>query len=404
MLEKMIVNNEIKDPHQLSDSYLKLSKWQFDYKDQQIKTQVVLNQQQFQKNLIGGGSQLTGEDFDKTIEYCQKATEVVVNNKEAWHYYSQINYEASKFYSICFAESLQKQKEEEALEGQKKAPGHSKILIPEDYGEKIVQMTINLGSKLNSAQRKLGNKYIMHIISSIRGLVQQLYLSDIAQSSESSKTLQNTLRLMKIWFRHGGYEQIDLIVKDGIDKINLKVWITVIPQLIARIDIKNQKIKQLLIDLLERLSQKYPQALIYSLSVSKKSRTKERRESAEAMLSKLKLTQSVLIEQANRVSDELIRAAILLSEMWTEAIEEASRVYFGKYDGEQMINNLKELHKRMEEPPETMNEINFYQGFASDLEEAQLWTSVFQQTKNVADMNYAWDIYLTVFKRIQSKY
>jgi len=45
------------------------------------------------------------------------------------------------------------------------------------------------------------------------------------------------------------------------------------------------------------------------------------------------------------VSEELIRAAILLSETWTEAIEDASRVYFGKYDGETMINNLKDLHK-----------------------------------------------------------
>jgi len=70
------------------------------------------------------------------------------------------------------------------------------------------------------------------------------------------------------------------------------------------------------------------------------------------------------------VSDELIRAAILLSEIWTEAIEDASRIYFNKQDGETMIANLKELHKRMEEAPETMNEINFYQGFASDLEEA----------------------------------
>ena len=177
-----------------------------------------------------------------------------------------------------------------------------------------------------------------------------------------------------------------------------------IPQLIARIDIKELKIKQLLIDLLERLSQKYPQALIYSLSVSKKSKTSERKESAEAMLNKLKLTQGVLIEQANMVSEELIRAAILLSEIWAEAIEDASRVYFGKYDGDLMINNLKDLHKRMEDPPETMNEINFYQGFSSDLEEAQLWTNVYQQTRNPSDMNQAWDIYFNVFKRIQSKY
>ena len=104
------------------------------------------------------------------------------------------------------------------------------------------------------------------------------------------------------------------------------------------------------------------------------------------------------------VSDELIRAAILLSEIWTEAIEDASRVYFGKNDSETMINNLRDLHKMMEKEPETMNEINFYQGFASDLEEAQLWTLQYQKTKNQADMNQAWDIYFNAFKRIQSKY
>lgn len=129
-------------------------------------------------------------------------------------------------------------------------------------------------------------------------------------------------------------------------------------------------IKQLLIDLLERLSQKYPQALVYSLSVSKKSTTQERREAADALINKLKLTQGTLIEQANMVSEELIRAAILLSETWTEAIEEASRVFFTKNDADTMIANLKDLHKMMEKAPETMNEINFYQGFASDLEEA----------------------------------
>lgn len=77
------------------------------------------------------------------------------------------------------------------------------------------------------------------------------------------------------------------------------------------------------------------------------------------------------------VSDELIRAAILLSEIWTEAIEEASRIYFAKNDAETMINNLKDLHRRMERQPETMNEVNFYQGFASDLEEAKLWTQMY---------------------------
>lgn len=55
-------------------------------------------------------SQLTGQDFDKTIRYCKQATEIVKTNNDAWHYFSQINYEASRFYSISFAESIQEEK------------------------------------------------------------------------------------------------------------------------------------------------------------------------------------------------------------------------------------------------------------------------------------------------------
>ena len=41
MLENLIKNNEVKDHSLLSDSYLKLSKWTFDFKDQQVKHSVI---------------------------------------------------------------------------------------------------------------------------------------------------------------------------------------------------------------------------------------------------------------------------------------------------------------------------------------------------------------------------
>lgn len=52
-----------------------------------------------------------------------------------------------------------------------------------------------------------------------------------------------------------------------------------------------------------------------------------------------------------------------------------------------MIASLTEMHEVMEKAPETMNEINFYQGFASDLEEAKMWTDLYEQTKSDADLN-----------------
>lgn len=104
----------------------------------------------------------------------------------------------------------------------------------------------------------LGQKYVYHVVCAIKGLVQQLSLSDQMFSSDTTKTLQNTLRLLKLWFRHGNIFEIEQIVRNGFDKIDLKVWIDVIPQLLARVDIKDPVIRKSLIDLLEKISMKFP--------------------------------------------------------------------------------------------------------------------------------------------------
>ena len=54
-----------------------------------------------------------------------------------------------------------------------------------------------------------------------------------------------------------------------------------IPQLLARIDINDAMIKTTLIELVEKISLKFPQALIYSLSVTQKSTTAKRRQAAD---------------------------------------------------------------------------------------------------------------------------
>ena len=43
-------------------------------------------------------------------------------------------------------------------------------------------------------------------------------------------------------------------MKEGIERIDLKVWIEVIPQLLARIDIKDELIRKSLNELLEKIS------------------------------------------------------------------------------------------------------------------------------------------------------
>lgn len=65
---------------------------------------------------------------------------------------------------------------------------------------------------------------------------------------------------------------------------------------------------------------------------------------------------------AVQVSAELIRMAILWHEMWHEALEEASRLYFGESDVQGMLNVLQPLHQQMANTgPSTLKEIAFIQ-------------------------------------------
>lgn len=75
----------------------------------------------------------------------------------------------------------------------------------------------------------LAKKYVAHVTSEFKGLVQQLFLFAYNHSSSYTKTLQTTLRLLKIWFQHGNIPEIELSLKQGFEKIDLKVWIEVIP-------------------------------------------------------------------------------------------------------------------------------------------------------------------------------
>lgn len=76
---------------------------------------------------------------------------------------------------------------------------------------------------------------MLNVELAIIGLIQSISLG----GSDITKTLQNTLRLLNLWFKHGGIEKICKIIIQGFDKIDIKVWTDVIPQLLARVDIKN---------------------------------------------------------------------------------------------------------------------------------------------------------------------
>lgn len=112
---------------------------------------------------------------------------------------------------------------------------------------------------------------------------------------------------------------------------------------------------------------------------------------------------AVLVEQAMLVSQELIRVAILWEEQWHEALEEASKVYFGDQNVPAMLALLEPLHQGLErrgDAGQTQREASFAQAYGKELREARELCLRYRRSSNMDDLNAAWDLYYQVFRRI----
>lgn len=235
---------------------------------------------------------------------------------------------------------------------------------------------------------------IEHVVPAIQG-----FFKSIALSAGSS--LQDTLRLLTLWFTHGGNSDVNTAVTEGFANVSIDTWLEVIPQLIARINQPNKRVQQSVHNLLADVGRAHPQALVYPLTVAMKSSQNSRRSrSAAQIMDSMRQHSANLVAQADTVSHELIRVAVLWHELWHESLEEASRLYFGDHNIEGMFSALEPLHEQLERGPETLREISFAQAFGRDLKEAQDWCHQYETSRDVNDLNQAWDLYYQVFRRI----
>ncbi|KAI1483190.1 FAT-domain-containing protein [Daldinia eschscholtzii] len=235
---------------------------------------------------------------------------------------------------------------------------------------------------------------INHVVPAVQGFFKSIALS-------SGSALQDTLRLLTLWFAHGGNSEVNAAVTQGFGTVSVDTWLEVIPQLIARINQPNTRVRQSIHNLLADVGRNHPQALVYPLTVAMKSAQSSRRsKSAALIMDSMRAHSAKLVEQADTVSHELIRVAVLWHELWHEGLEEASRLYFGDHNIEGMFATLGPLHELLERGPETLREISFAQTFGRDLTEAREWCRQYESSHDVNDLNQAWDLYYQVFRRI----
>ncbi|KAI5290740.1 phosphatidylinositol kinase- protein kinase tor1 [Ascosphaera acerosa] len=232
-----------------------------------------------------------------------------------------------------------------------------------------------------------------HVIPAIRGFFKSISLS-------TTSALQDTLRLLTLWFNHGGDQEVINVVTEGFSTVNVDTWLEVTPQLIARINQPNARVRQALHRLLVEVGKIHPQALVYPLTVATKSHVARRSQSAVSIMESMRVHSPRLVEQAEQVSHELIRVAVLWHELWREGLEEASRLWYGDHNVEGMFATLAPLHEQLDKGAQTLREVSFVQAFGRDLAEAKHFCMLYKETGEVGDIHQAWDLYQRVFMKI----
>ncbi|XP_064642053.1 serine/threonine-protein kinase mTOR-like isoform X1 [Lineus longissimus] len=308
----------------------------------------------------------------EVLRYYSTATEHDRNWYKAWHSWAYMNYEAVLFY-----------KQQNAGLGKKDE-------ITPDAEEGATAATSPMTSDIVTA------KIQKYCVPAITGFVRSIALS-------KGHSLQDTLRLLTLWFDYGQWQDAYDALVEGIKTIDIDNWLQVIPQLIARIDTPRHMVGRLIQQLLMDIGKQHPQALIYPLTVASKSSTPARQNAANKVLNNMCEHSNTLVKQAILVSEELIRVAILWHELWHEGLEEASRLYFGERNVKGMFATLEPLHALIEKGPQTLKETSFNQAYGRDLMEAQDWCRKYQRSSNVKDLTQAWDLYYHVFRRISKQ-
>ncbi|WWC91382.1 uncharacterized protein L201_006326 [Kwoniella dendrophila CBS 6074] len=235
--------------------------------------------------------------------------------------------------------------------------------------------------------------FTTYIIPAVDGFLRSIALSP-------GNSLQDTLRLLTLWFTYGYQHGVSTAISQGIHTVNVDVWLEVIPQIIARIHTPRQAIQQLIVRLLHDIGKAHPQALIYPLTVASKSNVPARRAVAQGITAKMREHSANIVDQAELVSNELIRAAILWHEMWYDGLEEASKHYFADSDIPGMFAVLEPLHEMVERGPETLRETSFVQSFAHDLRIARDHLRRYKVHGDLTEIQQAWDVYYSIFQRL----
>lgn len=304
------------------------------------------------------------------LEYARLATEVRPSWYKAWHYWAVMN--GSRFEALI----------ERRLDA---------------LSDDLKRSSISYGHFIGRTEK-------LYLTETVRGFFKAI---DLCGKSR----LEDSLKVLTLWFKYGGYANMHHEFNAGFEGTNISRWLEVVPQIIARLHTPYSVVQKGVKELLARIGKAHPHVAVYPLTVAKSTGGTEqnmRSQAAREILDQLKRDHHEIVVQAEMVAQELVRVAVLWTEMWYEKLEEASRLYFVEHDVDGMIDILLPLHSQVEHA-ETPCEREFVSEFARELHEAAQLCRSYQigRDRGASEehlnqyITQAWAIYTLVFRKIQ---
>ena len=349
----------------------------------------------WQHEIFGMADDVILNDIMKNYEHAWTYDD---SNYKAWNAYAVLSYDAVSYFKQRVQEMArvcqglppaQSQQQQQQTQGTSGSANELIASLPRSARDGT--------DPSNEHYRTLTTKMIHSTIPAVKGLLKSIVLS------KTKHCLQNTLRLLTLWFEYGQYREVYDALGEGMRTVPVEVWLQVLPQIIARIDSPRPLVHQLIRHLLIDVGRQHPQALIYPLVVASKSVVRDREVAANRVLNNMREHSHTLVQQALVVSEELIRISILWHEKWHEGLEEASRQYFGEHSIQGMIDTLEPLHATIERGSTTLNERTFLDSYSNDLSQAHECMRNYQRTRDHREIHQAWDLYHQIFKRIHAQ-
>ena len=238
----------------------------------------------------------------------------------------------------------------------------------------------------------------------------------MAIQRQSSSVMQDLLRLLGLWFAHGHIKQVETRMRQVLQGIATNNWLSVIPQIVARLSHSNKPIRALIHQLVVNLGKEHGQAIVYPLICVLCSEDPKRAQAGKDVLDRIQSYHPELVAEGKIVATSLAKVALILAEQWSYGIDEARWLYFTEKDIAGALKTFKGLHQLMEAPPSSEHEELFHQQFSGQLSTAHAVILSAEQYLQATSLDKvaaakafrekvdeAWMIYTKVLKEIERR-